>query len=319
MESWKKSTATILVVMVMTYAIVGAVMGWVLTLWWGGYGWSYGMALFLIVALILAVYSINVPVDRIVANYGGRRIFESDDPRLYGTVRRLAERAGTPMPAVYIIDEPFPNAFALGRTPDKAMVAATRPLLDILDDDELEGVMGHELSHIIHRDTVVNTVARTSAKFLTVSAAVMGAVAAFAMAILGSGGKSTGGAGGILFLLICVILIPIALICLLMCLALPSAGAVMRFGVSRSREYGADESSARLTGKPMSLASALLKLERGCSVEANAFKDSSSANLWIVNPFGKFRKRFLNSLMDTHPSTEDRIKRLRELDKKING
>ncbi len=89
--------------------------------------------------------------------------------------------------------------------------------------------------------------------------------------------------------------------------------------MSRSREYGADESSARLTGKPMALASALTKLDRGCSSESNAFKYSSSANLWIVNPFGKFRKRFLNGLMDTHPSTEDRVRRLRDLDREING
>ena len=93
----------------------------------------------------------------------------------------------------------------------------------------------------------------------------------------------------------------------------------MRYGGSRSREYGADEDSARLTGKPMSLASALMKLEQGCSVQTNTFRDSSSANLWIVNPFGKFRKRFIKSLMDTHPSTADRIRRLEELEREING
>lgn len=320
MESWQKSTALILAVMVLTYAVVGAVMGYVLTFWWSDSGWLYGMAIFLVIALILASYSYNIPVDGIVKSFGGRRASLSEESRLYGIVRGLADRAGTPMPAVYVLDEPFPNAFALGRTPDKALVAATRPLLDMLDDDELEGVMAHELSHIIHRDTIVNGTARTNSRFLTVSAIVMGAIGAFAMALLGAGsGKSSGGAGGIFFLIMCVILIPVMVVCLVMCLALPSASAIMRYGVSRSREYGADEGSARLTGKPMSLASALMKLEQGCSAQTNTFRDSSSTNLWIVNPFGKFRKRFINSLMDTHPSTADRIRRLEELEREING
>lgn len=320
MESWQKSTALILAVMVLTYAVVGAVMGYMLTFWWNDSGWLYGMAFFLVIALILASYSYNIPVDGIVKSFGGRRASLSEESRLYGIVRGLADRAGTPMPTVYVLDEPFPNAFALGRTPDKALVAATRPLLDMLDDDELEGVMAHELSHIIHRDTIVNGTARTNARFLTVSAIVMGAIGAFAMALLGAGsGKSSGGAGGIIFLIMCVILIPVMVVCLVMCIALPSASAIMRYGVSRSREYGADEGSARLTGKPMALASALMKLEQGCSVHTNTFRDSSSANLWIVNPFGKFRKRFINSLMDTHPSTADRIRRLEELEREING
>ena len=236
MESWQKSTALILAVMVITYAVVGAVMGYVLTFWWSDSGWLYGMAIFLVIALILASYSYNIPVDGIVKSFGGRRASLSEESRLYGIVRGLADRAGTPMPAVYVLDEPFPNAFALGRTPDKALVAATRPLLDMLDDDELEGVMAHELSHIIHRDTIVNGTARTNARFLTVSAIVMGAIGALAMALLGAGsGKSSGGAGGIIFLIMCVILIPVMVVCLVMCLALPSASAIMRYGVSRSR------------------------------------------------------------------------------------
>ena len=211
------------------------------------------------------------------------------------------------------------NAFAIGRTPDRALVAATRPLVDMLDD-ELKNVMAHELSHIMHRDTIVNGTARTSARFLTVSAIVMGAIGAFAMALLGAGGgKSSGGAGGIVFLIMCVILIPVMVVFLLMCLALPSASAVIRYGVSRSREYDADEESARLTGKPMTLASALMKLEQGCSVQTNTFRDTSSANLWIVNPFGQFRKMFLTGLMDTRPSTADRVRRLEALDREING
>lgn len=319
MTSWKTSTALVLGLTVLTYAVVGGVMAYAFTFWFSDTAWVYGTALFLLFALAIAVYSYFVPVPRVMRAYNARRVTKYSEPRLCAIVGDLASRAGVPTPEVYVCDVDFPNAFALGRTPETAMVAATRPLLDMLDDDELAGVMGHELSHIIHRDTIVNTAARTSAKFLSVSALVMGAIGMAAAAMLGSGeGKSSGG-GGILFLVMFVILIPVVAVCLVMLLALPSAGAVMRFGVSRSREYGADESSARLTGRPMALASALTKMEAACGSQSNTFRDSSSANLWIVNPFGKFRKRMLNSLMDTHPSTESRIARLRELDREING
>ena len=319
MTSWKASTALILSLMVVTYAIVGAVMGYVLTYWFtGGIGWMYGLTIFLTIALVLCAYSYLRPVEAVLRGFGATPASESTEPRLYGIVRGLAAKAGTPMPNVYVLDMDIPNAFALGRSPDKALVAATRPLMDMLTDEELEGVMAHELSHIIHRDTIVNGTARTTARFLSISAIALGGMSAAALAMLGAGSNSRGG-NPILFLIMVVILIPVAIVCLLMCLALPSAGAVMRFGVSRSREYGADESAGRITGRPMALASALRKLEAGCSRDSNTFRDSSSANLWIVNPFGRFRKKLLCSLMDTHPSTDDRVKRLKKLDAELSS
>ena len=319
MKSWKGSTALILALMVVTYAVVGAVMGYVLTYWFtGGSGWVYGLAIFLTIALALCVYSCLRPVEAVLKGFNATVASASTEPRLYGIVRGLAIKAGTPIPKVYVLDMDIPNAFALGRSPDKALVAATRPLMDMLTDEELEGVMAHELSHIIHRDTIVNGTARTTAKFLSISAIAMGGMGMAALAMLGAGSNSKGG-NPILFLIMVIILIPITIVCLLMCLALPSAGAVMRFGVSRSREYGADESAGRITGRPMALASALRKLEAGCSRDSNTFRDSSSANLWIVNPFGKFRKKMLCSLMDTHPSTEDRVARLMRLDAELSS
>lgn len=319
MMSWKASTALILALMVVTYAVVGAVMGYVLTYWFtGGSGWVYGLALFLLAALIICVYSYLRPVEAVLKGYGAVQASRSTEPRLYSIVEGLASKAGTPMPKVYVCDMDFPNAFALGRSPDKALVAATRPLMDMLSDEELEGVMAHELSHIIHRDTIVNGTARTTARFLSISAIALGGMGAAALAMLGAGSNSRGG-NPILFLIMVVILIPVAMVCLLMCLALPSAGAVMRFGVSRSREYGADESAGRITGRPMALASALRKLEAGCSRDSNTFRDPSSANLWIVNPFGRFRKKLLCSLMDTHPSTDDRVRRLMKLDAELSS
>ena len=120
-------------------------------------------------------------------------------------------------------------------------------------------------------------------------------------------------------LLIFVILVPVIIACLVMSLAIPSAAAVMRFGVSRSREFGADESSARLTGDPMPLARALTRIDEACARRDNGFRDHPSSSLWIVNPCGRFRGRFLDGLMDTHPSTEERVRRLEALDAEING
>ena len=319
MTSWKTSTALILGLMVVTYAIVGAVMGFVLTYWFtGGSGWVYGLVLFLALAIVAAAYSVLAPVPKVLKAYGARQVSRSEEPRLYGIVEELASRSGTPMPKVYVCDVGFPNAFAMGKSPSDAHVAATRPLMDMLTDEELEGIMAHELSHIIHRDTVVNGTARNTAKLLSVSALVMGGMGAAAMAMLGAGSNPKGG-NPILFLIMLIVLIPVARVCLLMCLALPSAGAVMRFGVSRSKEYGADESAGRITGRPMALASALRKLEAGCSRDSNTFRDPSSANLWIVNPFGKYRRKLLCSLMDTHPSTDDRVRRLMKLDAELSS
>lgn len=319
-ESWRKSTAGILILMVATYAIVGGIMGYVVTLIFGGDGWLYGAIAFLTISLIIAIYCVAAPVDAVMKGMNSSVASDYNNPRLFNIVSRLSSKAGIPMPTVYVLDVPFPNAFALGKGPDSACVAATRPIMDMLTDDELEAVMAHELSHIMHRDTIVNGIARTSSKFLSASAVIMGGIAALGMALIGGGGngKSSGGGGGLFFFILLIILIPIVLACLVFCLALPSAGAVMRYGVSRSREYGADESGARLCGKPMALASALMKLEAGCSSEANTYRDYSSANLWTVCPFGKYKGRLMSGLMDTHPSTKDRIERLKRIQEELD-
>lgn len=194
------------------------------------------------------------------------------------------------------------------------MVAATAPLMRMLSDEELEGVMAHEISHIVNRDTVVNGTARINAKLLTVSAIVMGSVGVVLLASLGMGSNTKSGGNGILFLIMLAIAIPMMLVCLVMAAALPSAAALMRFGVSRNREFGADESAAYMTGKPMALARALVKLDEGCGRDINDYGDASAANLWIVNPFGRRRRRLLCSLLDTHPSVEDRVERLVEIE-----
>lgn len=320
MDQCTKSTVLILGITVVTYTIVGALLGFAVTYFFtGGSGWKYGMALFLMIAIACSVYAVVQSGKPLVEKLRGKGVTADTEPRLYSIVQRLAEKERVPMPEVFVLDVDYPNAFALGRGPDDAMVAATAPLMRLLSDEELEGVMAHEISHIVNRDTAVNGTARISAKLLTVSAIAMGGVGVMLLASLGMGSNTRSGGNGILFLIVLAIAIPVMLVCLVMAVALPFAAALMRFGVSRNREYGADESAAYMTGKPMALARALVKLDEWCGREANDYGDASAANLWIVNPFGRRRRRLLCSLLDTHPSVEDRVERLAEIEKTLGA
>ena len=228
-------------------------------------------------------------------------ITREEEPRLYGIVESLADRAGLPMPEVGISEVPMPNAFATGRSPKDAAVVATRPLLDLLTDEELEGVMAHEMSHVKNRDILVMSLASVMASMISFVTR-MGVYAA----ILNGGNRNPAG-------LIIMIVADIAA---------PIAAALIQLGVSRSREYLADESGGRLTGRPMALADALMKLERGCTVAASAsgsYDRDAYSSVWITNPTGTKIKSTLSGLFRTHPSTEDRIAKLRELDRELNG
>lgn len=210
------------------------------------------------------------------------------DHRLYHVVKRLADRAGLPMPRVYIIPDPSPNAFATGRNPDHAAVAATEGILRILNDEELEGVLGHELAHVKHRDILISSVAATLA------AAIM-MVSRFAM--FWGGGMDRRGhdreGSNPLVLLVTIILAPIA-------------AMLIQMAISRSREYAADAGGSEIAGSPMGLVSALRKLEsasRAVPLDANP----ATAHLFIIKPFSG---QALMSLFSTHPSTESRIQAL---------
>ncbi len=306
-----------LVLMVATYAVVGAVLGYVVSFWFADDGWLYGCLAFLLLALAMAVYSCVASPKGVLKGLNARRATPEGDRRLYRTVEELAGKAGVPMPEVYVCDVGMPNAFAYGRSPEKCLVAVTRPLLGMLDDDELEGVLGHELSHVLHRDTVVNGVARNSARCLSAAAMAMGVIGMVGLGAVGATSGAKG--GGILGLVLLVILIPVIAVLLVLCLCLPTASGIMHFGVSRSREFGADESSGRITGKPLALASALVKIEEGCSESAYTPRDPCSSGLWILDPAGRRKKRILSRLFDTHPPTEERVRRLEALDMEING
>ena len=232
--------------------------------------------------------------DRIVlALYRAREVQEADAPELFRVVRGLAQRAGIPMPKVYIVPNETPNAFATGRSPQHAAVAVTEGILRILSSVELEGVLAHELSHIKHRDTLIATIAATMAGVIV----MLANMAKWAAIFGGFGGRDEedrgGGALGFIF----------------MAILAPVAATLIQLAISRSREYLADEGSARITKSPGRLADALQKLELGAQRIPMAANPATS-HLFIVNPL---RGRSFLSLFSTHPPIEERVARLRAM------
>lgn len=260
--------------------------------------WLLGLVVMLCISVLFNVFSYFYSKSMALKFNRVRLVTREEEPRLYSIVENLTMKAGLPMPEVGIADQPMPNAFATGRNPKNAAVVATRPLMSLLTDEELEGVMAHELSHVKNRDILVQSVASTMASVISLVTRMA------VWAALFNNNENNGGN----FLLAIVADI-----------TLPIAAALIQLGVSRNREYLADETGARLTGKPMALASALTKIETGCSSKANKYDTPATENMWISNPFGTRKTRGLISLFSTHPSTPDRIARLKALDEEING
>jgi len=228
--------------------------------------------------------------DKIVLSlYGAREISEQDNPAFHGMVRRLAQQAGLPMPRVYIIPSESPNAFATGRNPDHAAVAATDGILRILTTEELEGVMAHELAHVQNRDILISTIAATFAGAIS----MLGNMLQWA-AMFGGGRHDDEEGGGMLGGLAMAIIAPIA-------------AMLIQMAVSRSREYLADESGARICRNPLALANALRKLHNASQMIPLESARPASAHLFIVNPL---TGGALLKLFSTHPPMEERIARL---------
>ncbi|MDB5367965.1 MAG: Heat shock protein Metallo peptidase family [Rhodospirillales bacterium] len=228
--------------------------------------------------------------DRVVLSmYGAREVGAADAPGLYSIVRDLAARAGLPMPRVYIIDNPQPNAFATGRNPEHAAVAVTTGILQALTPEELSGVLAHELAHVRHRDTLT----------MTITATLAGAIGMLAnLAFFFGGSRDRQGPGPIVGLL-------------LMILA-PIAATLVQLAISRSREYEADRGGAEISGNPDALADALEKLDAYAHRVPNqqAEANPATAHLFIVNPL---TGRGLDGLFRTHPATEQRVALLRAM------
>jgi len=228
--------------------------------------------------------------DKLVLRmYNAKKIDETNSPYLYNMVRELATRAGLPMPRVYLINEAQPNAFATGRNPENAAVAATTGIIELLSPRELRGVMAHELAHVRHRDILISTI----------SATVAGAISVLSQFGLFFGAGRDREDGNPLLAILMMILAPIA-------------AMLIQFAISRTREFGADRGGAEISGDPDALASALAKIERyarGIRLET-ADSHPETAQMMIVNPLSGGG---LRGLFSTHPPTEERISRLRAL------
>ena len=246
----------------------------------GGMG---GAMIALVVAAGMNLFTYWNADSIVLKMHGAREVDAGNCPEFVGLVGGLAQRANMPMPRVYVIDSPHPNAFATGRNPANAAVAATTGLLGMLDRDEIEGVMAHELAHIRHHDTLI----------MTMTATIAGAISMLANFGMFFGGRRDGGQ---------------VLATILAVFVAPFAAMIVQMAISRSREYGADRGGAEISGKPRALASALAKLANGAAHIPNPVveRNPAAAALYIVPGM----KRGGDSLFSTHPATENRIAQL---------
>jgi heat shock protein HtpX len=257
----------------------------------GAIGGKSGMTFALVMAGVMNFVSYWFSDKIVLAMYGAKEVSEAEYPEFFGLVRQLAVQAGIPMPRVYIIPSETPNAFATGRNPDHAAVAATAGIMRILTRDELMGVMAHELSHVKHRDILISSIAATVAGAIT----YLAHMAQWA-AIFGGGRDRDEEGGGVFGMLIMAIVAPIA-------------AMLIQMAISRAREYEADKGGAEVSGNPLHLANALKKLEmsnRQIPMQAEA----ATAHMFIVNPL---TGGGLMSLFSTHPPIEERVRRLEEM------
>ena len=284
MFNWLK-TAVLMAAIVALFGVIGASLG----------GQS-GMLLALGFALLMNVGAYWFSDKLVLRMYNAQQVDGSTAPELFNTVQELADRAGLPMPRVYIIDDQAPNAFATGRNPEHAAVAATTGIMRLLSAREMRGVMAHELAHVAHRDMLISTISATMA----------GAISALANFAMLFGGRDSEGRPSN----------PIASIAVM--LLAPLAASLIQMAISRAREFEADRGGAEISGDPLALASALEKIDhyaRGIPFEA-AERHPETAQMMIMNPLSA---RGVAGLFSTHPATEDRIARLREFARAMNG
>ncbi len=253
-------------------------------------GGKNGAMVAFVVALVMNLVSYWFSDRIVLAMYRAREVSESEAPELYAVVASLSQKASIPMPRVYIVEEDSPNAFATGRDPAHAVVAVTTGILRLLNRNELEGVLAHELSHVKHRDILVQTVAAAMAGAIT----MLANWARFA-AFFGGGRDSDDEGGGNIFSVIIFSMIA------------AFAAMIIQLAISRSREYYADEGGAQLTGNPLFLANALRKLQMGIARVPMQDANPSTAHMFILNPFSA---KGVLALFSTHPPIEERIARL---------
>lgn len=260
----------------------------VIFVWVGGQiGGRQGALLAFLAAAAMNFFGYWFSDKLVLSHYRATQVGPEDNSRLYRIVASLVQKANLPMPKVYVIPEQTPNAFATGRNPSHAAVAATEGILNILNDDELAGVMAHELAHVRHRDILTGTIAATFAGAL----AMLGQFARFG-AVARDPNRRQNPLGSLLILI-----------------GAPLAGMIIRSMISRTREYAADAGGAEISGKPLGLATALEKISQAAQRIPLLRGNAAHAHIFIVNPFlGGLQKLFA-----THPPIEERIRRLESL------
>lgn len=278
-------TAFLLGILTLAFVFIGRLIG----------GTS-GMTIALILAVVMNFISYWFSDKIVLAMYRAKEVTPDQAPRLYDMVRNVAAQAQIPMPKVYVIPTATPNAFATGRNPDHAAVAVTDGIMKLLEPHELEGVIAHEIGHIKNRDILIGSIAATLAGAI----GYLANMAQWALIFGGFGGNSDDeGAGSLAGSLLLIIVAPIIAI-------------IVQLAISRAREYKADETAARLTRRPLSLATALQKISYGAEripLQANP----GTAHMFIVNPL----RGGLAGLFSTHPPMEERVKRLEMLSREI--
>jgi len=288
MTSNTLKTAFLMTLLTVLFIAIGGMLGGR-----GGVLFAFGIAM----VMNFASYWFS---DKIVLKmYRAKEATEAEAPALYRIVRNLSTKGSLPMPKVYIMNNPTPNAFATGRNPEHGVVAVTTGIMQLLDEDELEGVISHELAHIHGRDILIGTIAATFA-----GAIMMLADWARFAAIFG-GFRSDDDEGGSPIGMIVMIVVSILA---------PIAAMLVQMAISRSREYLADERGAHLSGKPRALASALAKISGGVQHVPMQNANAATAHMFIMNPL---TGKGMMNLFSTHPAVEERIKRLNAIAEKI--
>jgi heat shock protein HtpX len=274
-------TAFLMALMMALFLFIGYILGG-----------NTGLTIALVFSIIMNFGSFWFSDKIVLAMYRAKQVNRETAPKFYDMVERLAKQADLPMPKVYLINDPTPNAFATGRSPKKAAVAATTGILQGLSNEELAGVMAHELAHVKHRDTLIGTIAATLVGSISYIAHMAGWIFMFGRGDDDSPGAGIGG-------LILLILSPIL-------------AMLLQMAISRSREFAADRGGAEISGSPLALASALQKISRGNQIKPVNHSEPASAHMFIINPL---RGGGISKLFSTHPPTEERIKRLQAMAK----
>jgi heat shock protein HtpX len=259
----------------------------------GALGGQNGMIIAFMMALVMNFVSYWFSDKIVLAMYKAQPVTEAQAPDLHAMIRRLTQKAGLPMPKVYIIPEEALNAFATGRNPEHGVVAVTEGIIRALDREELEGVIAHELAHIKHRDILTGTIVATIAGAIS----MLAQMAHWAM-IFGGGRRDDSDEGGS------------PVVALVMMIVAPIAAMLVQMAISRTREYEADKGGAAIAGNPYGLANALLKLERGAQIVPMHDAKPATAHMFIMNPL---TGGGLMKLFSTHPPIAERVKRLKEL------